>query len=136
MSSFLSSLVLYMSSSFWLLQVESHDLSQAEKKRTTWTAERIYKMTIYSKKLPRTILSENSCHFVNLPSYASSSFFLNLRKIKWLNLQQLKTRGHVEDFSWNRVRWVPIFSLSYHCQLQNILLTDQISSKHNFCRGS
>ena len=43
-----------------------------------------------------SILSENSCHFVNLLSFASSSFFLSLRKITWLNSQQPKTRVHVE----------------------------------------
>ena len=42
-------------------------------------------------------MSENSCHFVNLFSFASSSFFLNTRKITWLNSQQPKTRGHVEQ---------------------------------------
>ena len=38
-----------------------------------------------------------SCHLVNLPSFASSSFFLSMWKITWLNFQQPKTRGHVED---------------------------------------
>ena len=47
-------------------------------------------------KRSRTILSENSCHFVNLLSFASSSFFLSMRKITRLNPQQLKTRPHVE----------------------------------------
>ena len=50
----------------------------------------------HSKRPPRTILSENSCHFVNLLSFASSSFFLSLRKIMCLNSQQPKTRGHAE----------------------------------------
>ena len=53
----------------------------------------------HSKRQPRTILSENSCHFVNLHSFASSSFFLSLRKITWLNSQQPKSRGHVEHHS-------------------------------------
>ena len=39
-------------------------------------------------------LSENGCHFVNLLSVASSSFFLRLREITWLNSQQPKTREH------------------------------------------
>ena len=39
---------------------------------------------------------QSSCHFVNLLSFASSSFFLSLRKIMCLNSQQPKTRGHVE----------------------------------------
>ena len=37
--------------SFWLLGVESHDFSQAEKKRTPCKAEQIHKMT--------TILTQN-----------------------------------------------------------------------------
>ena len=37
--------VLYMSSSFWLLGVESRDFSHAEKKRTAFKAEKIHKMT-------------------------------------------------------------------------------------------
>ena len=36
---------LYMSSSFWLLGVESRDFSQAEKERTACKAEQIHKMT-------------------------------------------------------------------------------------------
>ena len=36
-------LVLYMSSSFWLLRVESGDFSQAEKERTAGKAEQIHK---------------------------------------------------------------------------------------------
>ena len=42
------------------------------------------------------VLSENSCHCVNLHSFASSAFFLSLRKTTGLNSQQPKTRGHVE----------------------------------------
>ena len=38
--------MLYMSSSFWLLRVESHDFSRAEKKSTACKAEQIHKMTI------------------------------------------------------------------------------------------
>ena len=34
-----------MSSSFWLLGVESHDFSQAEKERTACKAEQIHKLT-------------------------------------------------------------------------------------------
>ena len=40
--------VLYMSSSFWLLRVESRDFSQAEKERTAWKAAQIHKMTTIS----------------------------------------------------------------------------------------
>ena len=44
-------LVFYMSSSFWLLRVESRDFSQAEKERTACKAEQIHKMTtIFSQK--------------------------------------------------------------------------------------
>ena len=50
----------------------------------------------HSKRQPRTISNENSFQFVNLLSFASSFFFLSLRKITWLNSQQPKTRGHVE----------------------------------------
>ena len=42
---------------------------------------------------PRTILSENRCHFVNLLIFASSSFSRSM----WLNSQQPKTRPNVED---------------------------------------
>ena len=38
-------MVHYMSSSFWLLEVESRDFSHAEKERTTCKAEQIHKMT-------------------------------------------------------------------------------------------
>ena len=38
--------VLYMSSSFWLLGVESCDFSHAEKERNASKAQRIHKMTI------------------------------------------------------------------------------------------
>ena len=37
--------LLYMSSSFWLLGVESRDFSQAEKEGTACKAEQIHKMT-------------------------------------------------------------------------------------------
>ena len=43
--------VLYMSSSFWMLGVESSDFSHAEKERTAFKAEQIYKMiTIFNQK--------------------------------------------------------------------------------------
>jgi hypothetical protein len=38
--------VLYISSSFWLLGVESNDFSHAEKQRTACKAEQIHEMTI------------------------------------------------------------------------------------------
>ena len=38
--------------------------------------------------------------FSNSVSVASNSFFLSLWKITWVNSQQLKTRGHVEDLTY------------------------------------
>ena len=52
---------------------------------------------------PRTILSENSCHYVNVPLFTSSSFFLSLRKITWLNFRQPKTKGYVEHRSHSSI---------------------------------
>ena len=89
---------LYMSSSVWLLVVVSCAFPQAEKERTASKTEKIQKTTtIFTQNGPR--LRENKCHFVNFLSFASSSFFLNMRKITWLNSQQPKTRGHVEHHS-------------------------------------
>ena len=68
-----------MSSSFWLMRVESHDFSQAEKERTFCKTEQIHKMCdnyFHSKWSLVVFLSENGCYFVNLLSFA-------------------KTRGHV-----------------------------------------
>ena len=42
-------MVVYMSSSFWLLAVGSHDLSRAEKEITTCKADQILKITITVK---------------------------------------------------------------------------------------
>ena len=53
----------------------------------------------HSKRQPRTILSENDCHFLNFLIFARSSFFLSMRKITWLNCQP-KTRPHVEDLCY------------------------------------
>ena len=45
--------VLYMSSSFWLLGIESRDFSHAEKERTACKAEQIHKMrTIFTQNGP------------------------------------------------------------------------------------
>ena len=41
-------------------------------------------------------MSENSCRFVNLFSFANISFFLSLSKISSLNSQRPETRGYVE----------------------------------------
>ena len=66
-----------MFSSFWLLEVELRDFSHAEKERTACKAEQIN-----LKRQPRAILSENSCHFVNLlspkPAQISDIFDRNL----------------------------------------------------------
>ena len=44
-----------MSSSFWLLGVESHDFSHAEKKGTSCKAEQTHKMTtIFTKAFHKT----------------------------------------------------------------------------------
>ena len=59
------SLVLYMSSSFWLLEVDSRDFSQAEKETTACKCEQIHKMT--------TIFTQND----NLGPF----FLLSMRKI-------------------------------------------------------
>ena len=45
--------VLYMSSSFWLMRVESRNFSQAEKERITRKAKQIHKMTIFTQNGPR-----------------------------------------------------------------------------------
>ena len=59
--------MLYMCSSFWLLGVESRDFSQAEKEEL----------------------------FAKLFIFASSSFFLSMRKIMCLNSQQPKNKAQV-----------------------------------------
>ena len=85
-----------MSSSFWLLGVESRDFSHLEKERTACKAEQIHKMTIIiTQNGPRLSFSMKIVlvYFVNLPSIASRSFFLSLRKITGLNSQQPKARG-------------------------------------------
>ena len=46
-----SSLELYMSSSFWLLGVESHDFSHAEKERTACKAEQFTKIVTQNDNL-------------------------------------------------------------------------------------
>ena len=47
-------MVLYMSSNFWLLPVESRDFSQARKERTAYKAKQIHKMTtIFTQNGPR-----------------------------------------------------------------------------------
>ena len=66
-----------MSSSFWLLGVESRDFSQAEKENTAFKAEQIHKMaTIFTPNDNLGLLRENSCQFVNLQSFCKQ-FFLS-----------------------------------------------------------
>jgi hypothetical protein len=60
------------SSSFGLSAPESRDLSPSDTEITACKAEEIHKMT-----LKMAI----DCHFVNLLSFASTYFFLSLRKI-------------------------------------------------------
>jgi hypothetical protein len=57
---------------FWQLGIESRDFSQDEKERTA---------CFHSKQQPRTVLSKNNCHLVNLLSLTSSSLFLSMIKI-------------------------------------------------------
>ena len=59
------------------------------------------------------------CHFVNLFIFASSSFFLSLRKITWLNSQQPKTRGHEEHHG---EAFVSLFRM--HIQVSCVLFLD------------
>ena len=67
-------MVLNMSSTFWLLLVESRDFSQAEKERTACKAEQIRKMTtIFTQHRPRL-----SCKFAQ---FCKQFFFFSLRKI-------------------------------------------------------
>ena len=79
---------------FWLWELSHLIFLKLRKKELL--AKRQTVNYFHSKRQPRTILSANSCKFVNLLSFASSSFFLSMRKITWLNSQQPKTRAHVE----------------------------------------
>ena len=60
---YLHTKVLYISSSFGLMGVESHDFSQAEKERTACKAKQIHKMT--------TIFTQDNfeCYLFNLLSF-------------------------------------------------------------------
>ena len=84
-----------ISSSFGLLWVESHHFSQAEEDRTVSFAVLIHKMTtIFTQK-------DNLGPFCEFAQPCKQFFifclFLNLRKIAWINSQQPKTRGHLEN---------------------------------------
>ena len=60
-------MVLYMSSSFWLLRVESRGLSHAEEERTACKAEQIHKMTtIFTQNAPRLSFELSFCDFAQL----------------------------------------------------------------------
>ena len=61
------------------LGVESRDFSQVEKERTACKAGQIHKMTATITQSDN-FLFENYCNFVNLLSFASSSFFSALEK--------------------------------------------------------
>ena len=66
--------------------------------------------TIFTQNSPRLIiLNENSTNFENFLSFASSSFFLSLRKITWLNSQQPKTKAHVCDYTSTPFTICPCF---------------------------
>ena len=74
-----------MSSSFWLLGVESRDFSQAEKETTACKAEQIHRMTpIFTQN---NNLSENSCHFCEFAQFSKQSF------------ARLKSK-HLAQFFW------------------------------------
>ena len=71
-----------MSFCFCLLGVVSCDFSQAEKKNCSQSEANAQNDNYSnSKRQHRTILNGDSCHFVNLLSFASSSFFLSIKNI-------------------------------------------------------
>ena len=84
--------VVYICSSSWLLALRTHDLSQAEKKITVVKPEQDSKMHnhFHSNRSKIVILSENSCHFVNLLRFDNSYYLLSLRYITWFISQQIK----------------------------------------------
>ena len=71
-------MVVYMSSSFWLLAPESRDLSQVEKEMTACKAKLINKLTIIFTQNDNLgpFLSENSFQVVNLLSLVNNYFSL------------------------------------------------------------
>ena len=77
--------MVYISSSFWLLAVESCDVPQAGKVVTASKAEQIHKMTpIFTQN---NNLSENSCHFCEFAQFSKQSF------------ARLKSK-HLAQFFW------------------------------------
>ena len=65
-----------MSSKFWLLGVETRDVSYAEREITTCKVNQIHKVTIIFTQNGQkfVILSKDSCHFLNLRSFGGSFF--------------------------------------------------------------
>ena len=68
-----------------------HDFSHADKERTASNSQN--DNYFHSKWSQVLVLSGTSCHFVNLLSFPSSSFFLSLKKTRD---STHKSRGHVE----------------------------------------
>ena len=61
----IQAVVLYMSSSFWLLGVESRDFSHSEKERTACKVDQIHKITIFTQNSPKLSFSvKNSTRFL------------------------------------------------------------------------
>ena len=57
--------------------------------------------TIFTQNGPWfVVLSENSCHFVTFLSFASTYFFISLRKIMWLNSHDFVLRTQHEALSY------------------------------------
>ena len=77
-------------------------------------------------------MTENSCHFVNLFSFGSSSFFLSLRKITWLNSQQPKTRGHVEHLGAHEIDFVKLSSKQIVISVFNRLIKSKYFMSWNW----
>ena len=100
----------------------------------------------HSKRHPRTLFRGNSCHFVNLLSFASKSFFLSMRKIIWFNSQKPKNWGHVEHHKlqivtfhsmflecWNAAKILCNIWHYFSCQLDEGIA--KICKKFNFHDG-
>ena len=62
------------------LRVESRDFSQSEKEKKLLAKVQKFKNNFHSKTQHKTFFRENFFHFVNLLGFASSPFFLSLRK--------------------------------------------------------
>ena len=115
-----------MSSSFWPLWGDSRGFSQGKKKYAS-KAEQIHKMTtIFTPKdnlgpfWLKTVVSLWICK-----AFESSSFFLSMRKITWLNSQQPKTRGRVEHLGYYRINRKE--SNSDHCRSPEVFYLTSIN---------